>query len=142
MLDLAALDDAVIAQIRGQCPVFLVVDTLDTAELLYNDSAPAPSAHTLIGRLPFAPPVGNEHLQRGTVDVSVFVRARNLRGGGAARKDLGGAYELIAAVRDTLLGFTVFPCGPLYLAQINPVRVDRVAAIYEVALRADIEEEY
>jgi len=141
MIDLTAIDDAILAKLRAT-NVFRAVKTLDAQDLVTEDIAPMPSAHTMIGRANYLPPEGRERRQVGTLGISVFVRTRNLRGDGSVRKNADGAYELINAVATALLGYIPAPCGELYLQQISPVRVDRLLAIYEVALLTDIEEDY
>jgi len=142
MHDLAALDDAVIKQLKDNADVFRQVETLDSEEDLLDSNLPTASAFVLIGRGQFKTPIGNTNYQEGTLDVSVFVVARNVRGKGAARKRNDGAYALITAAGDALLGFE--PAGgngALYLVSIASVLVDKVSAIYEIVFRFDLSEE-
>jgi len=142
MNDLAALDDAVIKQLKDKADVFRQVSTLDSEEDLLDSKLPNATAFVLIGRGQFQPPIGNTNYQEGTLDVSVFVVARNVRGKGAARKRVAGAYELITATDAALLGFEpANGCGALYLVSVASVLVDKVSAIYEIIFRFDISEE-
>lgn len=142
MHDLAALDDAIITRLKASATVFRQVETLDSEEDLLDSKLPPASAFVLIGRGQFSPPIGHSNYQEGTLDVSVFVVARNVRGKGAARKESAGAYALITAAGDALLGFQPDAGnGALYLVSIASVLVDKVSAIYEIIFRFDISEE-
>jgi|GEM_PF-5297234 len=144
-LDFSALDDAVIARLEAQAADFRAVRTLDEVEDLVGTAIPTPSAHTLVERAVYQPPPGAARYQEGAVTLAVYVRARNARGYGAARKEAGGAYALVQATVAALRGYAPAPpapCGPLELVDIAALSVAQGKAIYAVRFRAATSEEY
>ncbi len=141
-LDLTALDDAVLDKLRADIHELRTVDTIGAEEQLTAPASdPLPAAYTLINGAVYDPADGVSGYQSGDVTVTVFVRARNLRGGSAARKRSGGAYDLIAGVIQTLLGYAPATCGPLQLVEISAFSVGRNNATYAVRFAADTYEE-
>ena len=132
-LDLVALDNAIIARLREQVGALRTVATMDSEErVLEHSSDPLPAAYTLINGAVYARELGNSGYQTGDVTVTVFVKTRNLRGDGAARKATDGAYPLINQISDALLGYEPIVCAPLELADIGAVQVKKTSAIYAV----------
>lgn len=143
-LDLTALDDAVLERLRGEVAALRTVATLDSEEdLIEGRTDPLPAAYTLVNGAVYAAPEGNSGHQDGGVALTVFVKARNLRGNGAARKDLeGGAYALVGQVGTALLGWAPTVCAPLSIESISAFDVTKTRAIYAVKFTAYTSEEY
>ncbi len=143
MIDYGAIDDAVINQIAGaSAGAFLSVATLDHEEQLFEGTPRPPCAFTLIGESHYDEPAGATRYQDGRLDVLVYVKARNARGDGAARKADGGAYDLISEVKRALVGFEPVTCAPLHLVSVAPRYITRNIAVYKLTFRTTFEEEF
>ena len=142
-LDFTALDDAVLERLRSSIDILRTVETIAAEDQLTKPgSAPLPAAYTLINGVVYDPADGVSHYQDGEVSLSVFVKARNLRGGGEARKAPDGAYALIALVVGALLGYAPAGCGPLRLVDVTAFAVDKTNAAYAIKFAAETYEDY
>ena len=140
-LDLIALDDAIIERLRDQVSALRTVDTMDSEErVLEHSRDPLPAAYTLVNGAVYARELGTSGYQIGNVTITVFVKTRNLRGNGAARKAPDGAYALINHIGDALLGYAPVVCSPLELADIGAVQVKKTAALFAIKFVAQTHE--
>ncbi|MBI3771466.1 MAG: DUF1834 family protein [Gammaproteobacteria bacterium] len=142
-LDLTILDDAVLSRLQDQCAGLRTIATLEYEEqVLENTSDPLPAVYTLINGAAYDTEAGNSRYQEGDVTVTVFVKTRNLRGFGAARKADDGAYAMIQQAATALLGYAPGGCGYFNLVEIGAVRVTKLDAIYAIQFTAATEESY
>lgn len=141
-LDFTALDDAVLDKLRADISELRTVETVGSEEQLTAPSSDQlPAAYTVINGAVYDPVEGVSGYQSGDVTITIFIKAKNLRGGGAARKAADGAYQIIAGVIESLLGFSPTTCGALQLVEVSAFSVSRNNAIYAVKFAADTYEE-
>ena len=139
--DLAAIDDAIIERLKAARIAPTVRSLEDEDEVLQPRPDRLPALLTLVNGVRFDQSEGVSRYQEGQVEVTVFVQTRNLRGSGARKGD-GGAYELVGAIVDQLLGWSPGACGPLELLQIETLSATKTAAIARVTMVASTEETY
>jgi hypothetical protein len=142
-LDLAAIDDSLLARIKDQVNGFRTLESLDYEEqILEPGSKPLPACYTFVNGAAYESEQGNTGYQEGDVAITIFIKTKNLRGKGAARKADNGAYAMTTKTADALLGYSPTACAPLQLASIEAVRVTKTEAIFAVSFTAPTSEDF
>lgn len=141
MLDLDAVDDAVLEQVRQVDGLRQARSVASVDDLVEPGTAPMPVAYTLVEGVAYTPPEGVSGYQGGAVRVAVYVKSRDLRGGRAPRSGEHGVYRLVRGVVDALLGFAPPRCGPFAIDDAGLFDVGPHHVTYRIRMTAETDEE-
>jgi phage gp37-like protein len=135
--DYTALEDAVLAALQGQLGT--TVNTLESYQGnwrtdLQDQGWRLPAVLVLLaGARSEVATLGSYDL---TVDLTVLVVVKQLRGQAAGRREAGGAYQILAAIRQALwqqdLGLDILP---LALVKEEPLLNNREFTVYAAHYR-------
>lgn len=142
-MDWSAIDDLVIARLKA-ADLFRNVKSLDSVEQLMDDpSKQFPVAFTRIRAQNWDRASGQDDIQDGELVLEVYIKSRNVRADGSARKADNGAYALSSDVIDLLDGFSPSPCHALHPRQRSLVEglTDRNQAVMLIVFTAYVPEE-
>lgn len=138
------IEDAIISAIKNNIPAIKTVETWagQIEDEIGKLPVTLPAAYVAYGGSAFSPVDGPSHRERA--EFTVIVAARNMRGGEAARKDAGGAYELIQSVLEALSNEDFGYAGIERMApvRVSLIRSSRAMAVYGIGFRTAFDTQY
>jgi phage gp37-like protein len=141
-MDFETIEDAIIAELKAQVAYLKTVETYAGQIDRELDGLPVrfPAAYVSFGGSGFSPGDVGASGHREAVDFSVLVCARHLGGQDKARKETGGAYDVVkdvlAALANKNLGLDIEPIMPV---RASLLFAGRETAVYEVEFSTEFQ---
>lgn len=138
------IEDAIIASIKDNVPAIKTVETWAGQIDAELNRLPVrlPAVYVAYGGSAFSGVDGPSH--RENAEFTVIVASRNMRGDDAARKDAGGAYEIVQSVLGAIANedFGYAGIERLVPVRVSLIRASHGMAVYGIGFRTAFDTQY